>query len=111
LGLLAASLGLKLGSIGFVSLVFGLELGLIGFVLAFFNGGNIFIILCYGWVYVHFGFSEIGFVLHKTLCRCAGTHRQGAVACRFLSVTPVGECLGFGSHDKSSGLMVNRLIG
>ena len=47
IGFVSLVFGLKLGLIGFVRCVFGLELGLIGFVFAFFSGGNIFIILCY----------------------------------------------------------------
>ena len=43
---------------------------------------------------------EIGFVLHKIVCRRGETHRQGAVAGRFLGVTAVGEDLGFGSHGE-----------
>ena len=35
------------------------------------EGGFIVIILCVIWIYVHFGLSEIGFVLHKkeVICR------------------------------------------
>ena len=72
------------------------------------EGGFILIILCGKQGYVHFGLSEIGFVLHKIVCRRARlgealrrsqaeTHRQGEGAGRFLGVSTVGEDLGFGS--------------
>jgi len=42
-----------------------LKLALIGFVFLDSEGGFIFIILCNIGAYTHFGFLEIGFVLHK----------------------------------------------
>ncbi len=41
------------------------KLGLFGFVFLEPEGGVIFICLCVIDIYVHFGLSEIGFVLHK----------------------------------------------
>jgi len=73
---------------------------LIGFVFWGLRVVFIFIILCDKDVCVHLGFTEIGFVLHKIVCRRGETHRQGAVAGRFLGVTAVGEDLGFGSHGE-----------
>jgi hypothetical protein len=42
-------------------------LALIGFVLLDSQSPSFLIILCLYWSCVHFGFTEIGFVLHKTL--------------------------------------------
>ena len=73
---LREALGLKLGLIGFVLGLFWVCIGFdwlcigfdwvrFGFVFIGIVHSSLFVVHCFKSSYVHFGLSEIGFVLHK----------------------------------------------